>query len=68
MADPDVITIPLHLPRAEATALASLVSRIGAENCPRRAAPPLGNRSEADVLQSGLLILQGALAGAGFRL
>jgi hypothetical protein len=68
MADSEIITIPLCLPRAEATALAALVSRIGTEDFPHRELPPDVDRSEADVLWSGLLILQGALAGAGFRL
>jgi hypothetical protein len=70
MADPRVITIPLYLPPAEATALANLAGRIGMDDCARFAAPcaTYGDRSEADVMWSGLLTLQGALAGAGFAL
>jgi hypothetical protein len=69
MADPEVIMIPLHLPHPEATALARLVGRIDAEDCPRFAAPcrTYDNRPEADVMWSALLTLQGALAGAGFN-
>ncbi len=70
MADSEVITIPLSLPRPVATALARLVSRLGESDCARFAAPctTYGNRLEADVMWSGLLTLQGALAGAGFGL
>jgi hypothetical protein len=64
MADSEVTTIPLHLLRAGATALARLA------DCARLAAPctTYGDRPEADVMWSGLLTLQGALAFAGFKL
>ena len=68
MADPEVITIPLCLPRSEATALARLVARLDERDCTRFAAPCTNydGRPEADVMWSGLLTLQGAPAGKGF--
>ena len=68
MADCEVITIPLCLPHAEATALARLAGRLEPEDCARFAAPctVYDGKPEANVMWSGLLTLQGALAGAGF--
>jgi hypothetical protein len=70
MADCQVITIPVRHPRPEATALACLVGRLDEKDCARLAASctTYGGRPERDVMWSGLLTLQGALAFAGFTL
>lgn len=68
MADLSVTTILLCIPRNEATALARLAADLDLEECALHADPRrlYGDRTEAEVMLSGLLILQGALAGAGF--
>jgi hypothetical protein len=60
--------LPLYLPHAEAAALARLAARLDLDDFARLAGPSAsyGDRSEVDVMWSGVLILQGALAGAGF--
>ncbi len=68
MADVSITTILLCIPRDEATALARLIAQIDPDECALYAKPhrAYGERSEAEVMFAGLLILQGALAGAGF--
>jgi hypothetical protein len=56
------------LPANEGTALATLLGRIGYEDCTRFAATTVtyGDRSEADTIWSGVTTLQRKLAAAGF--
>jgi hypothetical protein len=62
MADPEIITIPLHLPAAEAWALVQLASWIDPEHC-ACFAPWV----DVDVSMSATTRLLGALVGAGFK-
>jgi hypothetical protein len=68
MADPNIILIPLELPRDEAAALAQFVKRIHWGTCSRFASrtTTYDGRSEADVMWSAILKLQKQLAEAGF--
>jgi hypothetical protein len=68
MADDSTTTIPLSLPKPEATALAALAGRFGIADAVRLAAPcaSYGERPEADVMVQAMMRLRGALAGAGF--
>ncbi len=68
MADSEVITIPLCLPRNEAVALAQFVKRIDFDTCARFAALTVtyDGPAERNVIWSGVLTLQGALASAGY--
>jgi hypothetical protein len=69
MATPEVITIPLDLPRDEATAFAELLKRMSYDDCLRRSNRnkryPDG-REEADVMWSGLRLVESQFAEAGF--
>jgi hypothetical protein len=62
------IPIALALPRAEATALAQFLKRIGFEDVARFAAATItyDGLAEGEVMWSGVLMLQRALADAGF--
>jgi hypothetical protein len=68
MAVQDVTTIPLHLPSAEAQALAQFCKRVTFETCVDHASAftAYGGRAEADVISSGIGTLRSALAEAGF--
>lgn len=70
MADSETITIPLHLPRAKAAPLARMVARLDERDCARLSSPCVtcDGKAEADVMWSGLLILEGAMAFAGSKL
>ena len=71
MADskPSTITIPIDLPRDEACAFAELLKRTSYDDCLRRSNRnkryPDG-RSEADVMWSGLRLVESQFAEAGF--
>jgi hypothetical protein len=69
MANQEVITIPLDLPRAEATAFAELLKRTSCDDCVRRSNRNkryLDGRCEADVMWSGLRLVETQFAEAGF--
>ena len=69
MADSNAITIPLDLPRDEAGAFAELLKRTSYDDCLRRSNRlkryPDG-REEADVMWSGLRLVETQFAEAGF--
>jgi hypothetical protein len=69
MADSQVITIPLNLPRAEACAFAALLKRTSYDDCLRRSNRnkryPDG-REEADVMWAGLRLVETQFAEADF--
>ena len=64
MAGSDVITIPVHLPRAEATALASVLKRMDPAVVHNFASPTISNsgQPEGDLAWSGITALLGALS------
>jgi hypothetical protein len=69
MANPEVITIPLDLPRDEACAFAELLKRTSYEDCVRRSnrlKSYSDSREEADVMWSGLRLVETQFAEAGF--
>ena len=69
MATPEVITIPLDLPRDEATAFAELLKRTSYDDCLRRSNRNKhysDGRAEADVMWSALRLVEGQFAEAGF--
>jgi hypothetical protein len=64
MANQEVITIPLDLPRDEACAFAELLKRTSYDDCLRRS-----NRLkkyEVDVMWAGLRLVETQFAEAGF--
>ena len=69
MADQEVITIPLDLPRDEARAFAELLKRLSYDDCLRRSNRnkryPDG-REEVDVMRSGLRLVETQFGEAGF--
>jgi hypothetical protein len=69
MANPEVITIPLDLPRDEATAFAELLKRTSYDDCLRRSnrlKRYSDGREEVDVMWSGLRLVETQFAEAGF--
>jgi hypothetical protein len=69
MANPEVITIPIDLPRDEATAFAELLKRMSYDDCLRRANRNKrysDGREEADVMWSGLRHVENQFGEAGF--
>jgi hypothetical protein len=69
MADVEVITIPLQLPRPEAEAFAEFLKRSSYDDCLRRANRrkqyPDG-REEVDVMWAGLRLVETQFNEAGF--
>jgi hypothetical protein len=69
MADPEVITIPLDLPRDEASAFAELLKRTSYDDCLRRSnrrKTYSDGREEVDVMWAGLRLVESQFADAGF--
>jgi hypothetical protein len=68
MTDSTTITIPIRLPRDEATAFAELLKRTSYDDCMRRAnrRKRYGDREEADVMWSALRLVETLFAEAGF--
>jgi hypothetical protein len=70
MANPETITIPIDLPRDEATAFAELLKRTSYDDCLRRSNRNKRNsdgREEADVMWSGLRLVEQQFGEAGFN-
>jgi hypothetical protein len=69
MADSSNITIPIDLPRDEACAFAEFLKRTSYDDCLRRSNRnkryPDG-REEADVMWSGLRLIEAQFAESGF--
>ncbi len=69
MAKPEVITIPLDLPRDEACAFAELLKRMSYDDCLRRSNRNKrysDGREEVDVMWSGLRLVETQFNEAGF--
>lgn len=69
MANQEVITIPLDLPRDEATAFAELLKRTSYDDCLRRSNRNKrysDSREEVDVMWAGLRLVEMQFAEAGF--
>jgi hypothetical protein len=69
MAELEIITIPLHLPRDEATAFAELLKRTSYDDCLRRSnrrKTYSDGREEVDVMWAGLRLVESQFADAGF--
>jgi hypothetical protein len=69
MADSNVITIPLDLPRDEANAFAELLKRTSYDDCVRRSnrnKQYSDGRQEADVMWAGLRLVESQFNEAGF--
>jgi hypothetical protein len=69
MADLEIITIPLHLPRDEASAFAELLKRTSYDDCLRRAnrrKQYSDAREEVDVMWAGVRLVESQFADAGF--
>jgi hypothetical protein len=69
MATSEGITIPVDLPRDEASAFAELLKRTSYEDCLRRSnrlKRYSDGREEADVMWSGLRLVESQFAEAGF--
>jgi hypothetical protein len=69
MANQEVITIPLDLPRDEACAFAELLKRTSYDNCLRRSnrlKRYSDGRDEGDVMWSALRLVESQFAEAGF--
>jgi len=69
MANQEVITIPLDLPRDEACAFAELLKRTAYDDCRRRSnrlKRYSDGRDEADVMWSALRLVESQFAEAGF--
>ena len=68
MAAPEIITIPLRLPRGEAMALARFCKRVHFETCVDFASAfvTYDDRAESDVIWSAVNLLRAALAETGF--
>jgi hypothetical protein len=70
MAGTEIITIPLDLPRDEATAFAELLKRTSYDDCLRRSnrAKRYGDgREEADVMWAGVRLVENQFGEAGFN-
>jgi hypothetical protein len=68
MADSEVITIPLDLPRDEASAFAELLKRTSYDDCLRRSNRNKrysDGREEVDVMWAGLRLVETQFAEAG---
>jgi hypothetical protein len=69
MANQDVITIPLDLPRDEACAFAELLKRTSYDDCLRRSnrlKRYSDGREEVDVMWAGVRLVENQFAEAGF--
>ena len=69
MANQEVITIPLDLPRDEACAFAELLKRTSYDDCLRRSnrlKRYADGREEVDVMWAGLRLVETQFAEAGF--
>jgi hypothetical protein len=69
MANPEAITIPLDLPRDEASAFAELLKRTSYDDCLRRSnrlKRYSDGREEVDVMWSGLRMVETQFAEVGF--
>lgn len=68
MANQQLISIPLHLPRCRSLALAQFCKRVDFETVVRFAAVTVvhDGKSEADLIWLALIALRSALAEAGF--
>ena len=69
MANQEVITIPLDLPRGEACAFAQLLKRTSYDDCLRRSnrnKRHSDGREEVDVMWAGLRLVETQFAEAGF--
>jgi hypothetical protein len=69
MANQEVITIPLDLPRDEACAFAELLKRTSYDDCLRRSnrlKRYSDGREEVDVMWAGLRLVETQFAEAGF--
>ena len=69
MANQEVITIPLDLPRDEACAFAELLKRTSYDDCLRRSnrlRRYSDGREEVDVMWAGLRLVETQFAEAGF--
>jgi hypothetical protein len=69
MARSELISIPIDMPRDEAEAFAELLKRTSYDDCVRRANRNKrysDGREEADVMWSGLRMVESQLAEAGF--
>jgi hypothetical protein len=69
MANLEVITIPIDLPRDEAEAFAELLKRTSYDDCLRRSnrlKKYSDGRAEADVMWAGLRLVEKQFAEAGF--
>jgi hypothetical protein len=69
LANPEIITIPLHLPRPEAEAFAELLKRTSYDDCLRRSnrrKTYSDGREEVDVMWGGLRLVESQFAEAGF--
>ena len=69
MANPEVITIPLDLPRDEACAFAELLKRMSYDDCLRRSnrrKTYSDGREEVDVMWAGLRLVETQFNEAGF--
>jgi hypothetical protein len=69
MANPEVITIPVDLPREEACAFAELLKRTSYDDCLRRSnrlKRYSDGREEVDVMWAGLRLVETQFAEAGF--
>jgi hypothetical protein len=69
MANPQTITIPIDLPRDEASAFAELLKRTSYDDCLRRSNRNKrygDGREEADVMWAGLRLVETQFAEAGF--
>jgi hypothetical protein len=69
MANQEVITIPLDLPRDEACAFAELLKRTSYDDCLRRSNRLKrfsDGREEVDVMWAGLRLVETQFADAGF--
>ena len=69
MANQEVITIPLDLPRDEACAFAELLKRTSYDDCLRRSSRLKrysDGREEVDVMCAGLRLVETQFGEAGF--
>jgi hypothetical protein len=69
MAESNAITIPIDLPRDEACAFTELLKRTSYDDCMRRAnrrKKYSDGRDEADVMWSGLRLVEAQFTEAGF--
>jgi hypothetical protein len=70
MANPQDITIPIDLPRDEATAFAEFLKCTSYEDCLRRSnrlKRYSDGREEADVMWSAVRLVENQFAEAGFK-